>query len=183
MSISTHSTPSIAYIISAFKKDRSILDNLKKHDDFYNYVLERYIPIVISGCWQGEYELSLLIKDCPEITATGLAEQYNQDCFIKLVNHKHGLYKAYFMQRNSEGSNPVTYAGHFKGYMRSLPLHTIHNIGCDYSYNTETGEHFTIWPSDTTTMTQLDQEIDYACEHGLDGLAALDSVPMGNVYG
>jgi hypothetical protein len=103
------------------------------------------------GKFVGETEQSFIIFNTNRMQAHHLAWIFHQESFLKLVPHRDGIYKAYFVCVE-------TYKADFAGYFRSMAQKTIENLGLDYTKTPE-GTFFTIWPSDSTCMLDIGCEI------------------------
>lgn len=154
------------YLISGYVSGRDMLYNMRSSDSLRLNIegLTNHF-IEVTGRYHNEMEHSFLIRANSDIHSKihGLAEMHEQVCYLKLIKHSHGLYKAL---------NIDTLTGHITmlGYMRELSEDIIKALDLNYTYNPVTKHYFTIWPSDTTTMKQFEQEIEFAFDHGVEQL-------------
>lgn len=116
----------------------------------------------VEGCYKGTCERSFIVPNNGEILAVvkGLMIMNNQECYMKLDNHKHGLYKASFV----DGWGKET----FQGYLRSMDKETIDRLKLDYSFQRDNykeggvlkSKYWTIWPTDTTQLDPFTKEVE-----------------------
>jgi hypothetical protein len=138
--------------------------NQSNHDLVKQELIDNNISFKeLVGSYQGEVELSYIVPNNAGNLAfvNSLARQYNQQCIMTLDNHKHGTYKAYFV-------NCTTGESIFQGYLRSIPKATIDALKLDYSFVREDmNKHFTIWPTDTTQESLFLKEVKQYKQGGL----------------
>lgn len=143
MGVSTHSQPKTLAIISAPTERLAELQRSIK-------TFTGNTPVTVTGTFKGEKEVSFLVGGLTDEQATDLAHRYNQTCWLKLENHKHGTYRAYFVTNGQAVG---------AGYLRSVSYDLIEKLGLDYTFRPDTGEFFTIWPTDTTIMKDFNDEV------------------------
>lgn len=147
MGISTHSEADKAYIIfSVYQKDKHDFLNHAQHVAS-KMLFDNHVEI--KGSYRGELEEGLLVPYSELETVKELCKGFKQDCFMVIRNHKHGLYKAWFVYNDVE---------EFQGYLRQMSKPMIDLLEIDYACNTVTGDYFTLWPTDTTQMDAFNTE-------------------------
>lgn len=158
MGVSTHSTPRTAFILSAWHSP----ERHAKQNERLHYTLGRDLKRYgfaykeLLGKYKGESECSYIVTGGGVVDMAFievLAREFEQESYLVLENHKHGIYKATFIYLDQEQPPVVA------GYLRSLDKAIIDALKLDYSFRPDTGDYFTIWPADTTVMKDLDQEI------------------------
>lgn len=153
MSLSTHSKTRTVFLFRAEKPlELSLLTNLvnteaaklrleKAGVKYYNCV----------GSWNKVEENAVIAISKDENTEDlirNICERTKQDYYLKLTNHKHGMYKAWLV-------DVWTGANEFKGYFRSMPKSVIEHNSLDYTYRQDVNQYWTIWPDDITDMSKL----------------------------
>jgi len=166
MGISSHSEPSTLYIFSVMKSDISGIDNELLHAQMKRYLKGSAIPFVeVLGRYDGVVEAGFLInaQDVPEEAIVAYSRVHKQDCYLTVTQHRHGIRTAVF-------TNPYTGAKTSRGFFRSLDEATVKALELDYTYRKDVNTYWVIWPTDTTNMTDFEEEVDFAKAHGFAAL-------------
>lgn len=147
MGVSTHSEPNKAYVIfSRYRADRSPYVNAELHNSFLRN-RKGLNFLELEGTYQGNFEKSILVPK--EQFDPAWVWNFEQQSYLLLENHKHGMYKATFILKGGYEE--------FAGYFRSFRKDAIDALKLDYTYRK--GTWFTIWPTDTTQLDALEAEI------------------------
>jgi hypothetical protein len=89
------------------------------------------------GVYDGSQEQSFVLNAEHESLVQNLCQVYEQECYMYLEPHMHGLYKAYFVWLND------TTVKEFQGYLRSVPKEVA--LAADgYSYRADLDTYWII---------------------------------------
>ena len=144
MSVSNHSESNKNYVIySTFNNRVKDLDTFMGHVDFLKIGEERHK--VLLGYYKGQEEYSIIRPYKKYIIEAALdPDKFNQDCVLVLKNHKHGLYKAYFVYKDMKEV--------FQGYLREVP----EEIAIKQDSHTKDGNnYYIITKSDTVLVDEV----------------------------
>lgn len=169
MSISQHSEFKKLYIFSVQQANLDYFENHEAHELITDYLTCVNMPYIeLEGCYLGKTEKSLLVdaNGISEDSIMNICKRANQESYLVLENHKHGLYKA-VLTFTANGRRL------FLGYLREISKDIIDALNLDYSYRPEVNKYFTVWPTDTTVMSTFESEVNFAKANGLKALANL----------
>lgn len=107
--ISNHSEDRTLLIYSTYLKHRDEVINIMLHTSVARLV--KGLKTVV-GSYRGDRELSFVKEQEFEGEAQDLAITFSQESVLKLINHKHGTYKAYLVSQDGNED--------FIGYFRSV---------------------------------------------------------------
>ena len=158
MGISSHSEANKHYVIFSVYQGldlkhaigRKSSDNESAHSEMKRHLETFDIKYVeLEGCYKGTKEKSFLVP--MDKFSAAWAFKNGQECYLEIFNHKHGMYKAYFVYVDGKKD--------FVGYLRQFNKTDIDNLKLDYSYRPDTKEYFVIWNTDTCTADDFQREI------------------------
>jgi len=166
MGISSHSTDRTLYIFSVMKSDKTALENSDTHTSVKEYFMARGLKFTeVQGLFRGVHETGFLMDatHVPEEAINLYSRLYKQECYLTLTQHRHGVMKAVFIDATSGRPTKA-------GFFRSLDEATVKALKLDYTYRPDVNTYWVIWPTDTTSMEDFEEEVNFAKAHGFAAL-------------
>lgn len=141
--IHSHSMPDDGYIIfSVFQyKEPDIINHSKILDILRNNKINFK---VVEGMYNNKWELSILVPFEHELLVQSICWEYNQECYLVLKPHKHGVRKATLVFKGSNNQSV--------GYFMSVP-EELATKQPSWTYDPSTKLYYTTTPTDDTMGT------------------------------
>lgn len=141
--VQSHSSPCTGYIIfSVFNKD---IDDLINHNSIKLYLKENSIPFKeLEGMYKGVWELSFLVPATFNELVDYWTTKFNQECYLLLTQHKHGVRKASFVYPSK-----TVEVGFFMSFDDEYVQ--TNNIK-DWTFDPSTDTYYLITPTDNVMM-------------------------------
>lgn len=142
IAVCSHSTPN-TYTVFSVSQGIDVLQDIIANDFITDYMNTNNISYkLINGSYNGYKEISYIINSTNlPVLLPFINEKYNQECYMLLEQHKHGLCKAYFADSTGEKM--------FQGYLREVP-ESVAKTQRNYSHRPDIDKYWIITKEDTT---------------------------------